>query len=385
MASPETLPFERLLAPISEERPTGAELRQDREHRDAFFQLRDASKEARDAEKRALDYQMLSEEEREFESLPDAPDWRFILNSAIEVIADRSKDLWVTAWLIEALVRKEGFAGLRDGFRLARELCERYWDGIHPRPDEEDGEDITTTVSQLSSLNEILKGPIERVEITPETSSYPAFSSADYRDAMKTKGEITVTLDMFDGAAKEGKPEFFRNLMEDIEAAADEFVQLERVLDEKCGKDADNMPLAPATSNIKKVIGECRDRLRSFAKDILDVQQVQQEDSQERGAEGGELVAVNGQGQGGASAAEIAVRTREDAFRALMKVADFFKRTEPHSPISYKLEEAVRWGRLSLPELMEEIMSDLVSDESARHEMLRRAGIPQNKKQESSD
>jgi len=66
-----------------------------------------------------------------------------------------------------------------------------------------------------------------------------------------------------------------------------------------------------------------------------------------------------------------------------LKVADFFKRTEPHSPVSYKLEEAVRWGRLALPELMEEMIQDLVTDDTTRHEMFRRAGIVQAKSEES--
>ena len=40
---------------------------------------------------------------------------------------------------------------------------------------------------------------------------------------------------------------------------------------------------------------------------------------------------------------------QEDAFRVLTSVADYFRRTEPHSPISFLLERAVRWGRLPLP------------------------------------
>jgi type VI secretion system protein ImpA len=66
------------------------------------------------------------------------------------------------------------------------------------------------------------------------------------------------------------------------------------------------------------------------------------------------------------------VATREDAFRALLQVADFFRRTEPHSPVSYALEQAVRWGRMPLPELF----GELISDEAIRTELFRRIGIP---------
>jgi type VI secretion system protein ImpA len=62
---------------------------------------------------------------------------------------------------------------------------------------------------------------------------------------------------------------------------------------------------------------------------------------------------------------------REDAFKTLMKVAEFFRRTEPHSPVSYALEQAVRWGRMPLPDLIK----DLVSDDTVRREFFRRTGI----------
>src|SRR5262245_35942232 len=48
------------------------------------------------------------------------PDWRLVLRRGVEILAERSKDLEIVASMIEALVRLHGFAGLRDGVRLAR-------------------------------------------------------------------------------------------------------------------------------------------------------------------------------------------------------------------------------------------------------------------------
>lgn len=374
MASPEVLDFQRLLAPISDDHPAGSALRGDPSLSAAFYQIRDASKAARDAERRAFAYSLLSETEREEEPKPDTPDWQIVLEDSADIIAEKSKDLWIAAWMIEALVRQHDFAGLRDGFRLVRELCERYWGDLHPRPDIDEGEDISETLSQMSSLNGILIAPIEQISITPETSSFNALTSADYKDASDPKVETSFTLEMFDSAVREANPEFFKNLAQDIEEAGAQFALLDQLWDEKCGQDADGMSLAPATSDIKKTIAECRDRIRSLAKDILDSGETdggQDQSSDDRS----ESVTRGGPGTGAASIGDAAVRNREDAFRALVKVADFFKRTEPHSPIAYKLEEAVRWGRLTLPELMEELMQDLVSDNTTRQELFRRAGI----------
>ena len=69
---------------------------------------------------------------------------------------------------------------------------------------------------------------------------------------------------------------------------------------------------------------------------------------------------------GGAS-----VRSRQEAFQTLSRVSEYFRLTEPHSPISYALDQIVRWGRMSLPELLAEI----VTDRTAREEIFKRTGI----------
>ena len=63
--------------------------------------------------------------------------------------------------------------------------------------------------------------------------------------------------------------------------------------------------------------------------------------------------------------------TREDALRLLSEVATFFRRTEPHSPLSYTLEEAVRRARMSLFDLLTEV----VPDADQREGMLLRLGV----------
>ena len=52
------------------------------------------------------------------------------------------------------------------------------------------------------------------------------------------------------------------------------------------------------------------------------------------------------------------VLTREQAFIQLKLLADFFARTEPHSPVSFQIERAIRWGHTSLSEMMTELLGD---------------------------
>jgi type VI secretion system protein ImpA len=85
-------------------------------------------------------------------------------------------------------------------------------------------------------------------------------------------------------------------------------------------------------------------------------------------AEGGEAVATGGGGGGGGGGP---LQNREAALRELDRIAEFFRRTEPHSPLAYTLEEAVRRGRMTLAELLTEVLPDA----DVRNQMLWRLGI----------
>ena len=374
MASPVVLDMDRLLAPISDDQPSGPEMRGDPDLSTTFFTVKDARERARSAEARLFQARFAADEESTAEEV-DRPDWGVVCQQATDILADKSKDLWIAAWLIEALARLHGFAGLRDGFRVTRELCERYWDGIHPLPEDET---VEWTVSQLAGLNGedgdgALIPAIDDIAIIPETRSYPALTSLDYKEAQNLMSSAdsqrraeqieqgAPTLDTFDKAVNETQPDVFAKLLEDLSEARQEFDKLAAVLDERCGKDESGFALAPPTSSIANALEETHDRVKHLTRELFGTPA-----DEENGEAGDE-----GAGEGGEGGMVSAVRSREEAFRSLLKVADFFRRTEPHSPVSYALEQAVRWGRMSFPELME----DLVRNDDARREMFRRAGV----------
>jgi type VI secretion system protein ImpA len=376
MASPDILDFETLLAPFPGENPAGVDVRSGGNGGD-YRKLKDARNEAARAERNLL-YKGGTDDQGY--PLPP-PDWRPVLELAPKVLAENAKDLEVVAFLIEALVRQHGFAGLRDGYRLARELVERYWEHLYPHPEE--GEGLRERVRPLANLNGedgggMLIDPIHRVPITAGRSCGP-YSLASLHDAVDVD-RITdpeqrerrlqlagaVTMDMFRKAVTETPPEFYRNLLDDLTQAAAEFEQLGQDLDARCGSDSQG-PVAPPLSAIREALAECRREVENIARPLLG------DATAAPAAQAGEspvvpagtatpLVAADGQTH---------VQNREEAFRALLAVAEFFKRTEPQSPVAYLLEQAVRWGRMSLPDLLKE----LVTDAPTREQIYRLIGV----------
>lgn len=368
MATPEILDFATLLQPLSDSDPAGSEPQANAARRE----VRDARQAASDAEVACRRFAMLGDAEQGGPS-PAPPDWETVHSRALTALSESGKDLWVAAWLIEALAREHGFAGLRDGFRLVRELAERFWDGIHPRPDEDDG--YAHTVAQLTGLNGVeadgtLIAPILAIPLTNGRHERP-LTSLDYLQATDSERRLSsnaVTLSVIEQDAAATSPEWYRTISEDLDQCLEEFAQLTTALDARCVPTAEDVPTAPHTSQIRKTLEECRDRLHSLAQGVLDSAAASGGEASDSAASGG---AAGQAARGEAVPGRIA--TREDAFRTLRQVADYFRRAEPHSPVSYAVEQAVRWGQMTLPELIQE----LIADSNARQELFRRVGISQ--------
>ena len=360
------LEIESLLAPIGDS-GVGEDLRQDTSATSLYYGIKDARSRARAAERAVV---------MQGEQAAEAPDWRPVLETAPVVLATRSKDLEITAYLIEALVREHGFSGLQNGFKLARGLVQAFGKNLYPHPDE-DG--VETQLAPLSGLNGAgsegtLIQPINNVPLTGQTSG-TSFGAAAYRQASdlarlpdeqraRRVADGAVTSEMFQAAIAASNTEELRGIFQEINACLDEHAQLTKVLDELYGGES------PPSSSIKAALEGCRETLLTVARDRV----VVNEESPILEAAGS--VAVNGAApaaRGGVGA----LNNRDDAFKEILRIAQYFRTAEPHSPISYALEQIVRWGRLPLPALMKE----LISDTSSVSQLFKLVGIPAESEQ----
>ena len=52
------------------------------------------------------------------------------------------------------------------------------------------------------------------------------------------------------------------------------------------------------------------------------------------------------------------IQTRKHAIAQLREVADYFRRTEPHSPVAYLAEKAAAWGEQPLHVWLRGVVKD---------------------------
>src|SRR6266700_990872 len=109
---------EDILAPIAGENPSGVDLRYDTK-----LLIYDKIKEARrqDDELAQGDWQT----ERK------TANWPVALKLSQDTIATTSKDLQLAAYLTEAILQMEKFAGLRQGLDIVFRLLVDFWDTVY--------------------------------------------------------------------------------------------------------------------------------------------------------------------------------------------------------------------------------------------------------------
>jgi len=349
MPSEAIIDINSLLEPVSEENPVGNDIREDSSPSSAYYMIKDARNSARAAERNSMFDGGSSEADE---------NWRKILELAPDILKNNAKDLEIASWYTEALIRRYGFPGLKTGFSIIKQMIEKYWDNLYPLPDE-DG--IETRVSSLTGLNGegaegVLIAPIRNANITEDIQPGP-FNYWQYTQALdiqkitdessraEKSNKIGFNIDDIDNVVAGSSEEFYLNLKNDVTTCIADYREISRMLDEHCG----NME-APPTSNIINALESTLGVINHVAKYKLPDESSNEEEFNEDGTvaeSSSEPQSIGGP-----------IKTRTDAFKRLNEISEFFRKTEPHSPISYALEKAVKWGDMSLSELMRELIPD---------------------------
>ncbi|WP_104399837.1 type VI secretion system protein TssA [Vibrio penaeicida] len=359
--------IEQALLPISPELPSGTDPRSDISPQSAYFRLKDLRMVARNEERNAV----ISEEPlSSYVNL-----WSGFLETVPEQLTDQSKDLELVAWLIEAMTRAYGFKGFAEGYSLAAGLIEGFWETLHPMPDE-DG--IETRVTPIIGLNGMEKEgtllfPISSIPLT-EAYTGQSYAYWEYQQAIdlerldedKRRQKIdsgAVDLKSIQDAVAQTSKEFYLQLGSELEQAIAAFDRYSHSMDEACGEVMPSSHIQKKLEAIQSALNHLAgDKLKAEVEPVLEDEPAELEESEtnETSApvQAGQLLAAN-------------LASREHAIEQLQKIAEFFKETEPHSPVSYSIEQVVRWCDMPLPELL----AELISDGEAKNGYFRLVGI----------
>ena len=334
---------EDILVPIPGENPSGADLRYDNK-----LLVIDKLKEARRQDDEL--------DQGEWQSERKAANWPVVLKLAQETLATTSKNLQVAAYLTEALLQTERFAGLRQGLDLVYHLMTDFWDTVYPAIDPDDPETREDRATPLAWINTQLDLPIRSTPINNAGHSF-----LNYKDSRTVGYEDKVTTDkdrkiraamiadgkmapeVFDKAFNETPKAFYAQAEKDLDGCLDVVGKLDAYCDEKLENDSPGFgKVKTALTEVRQAVHQLLDKKREKEPDPVEVAPVEEVPAEVEGqAEEGAPVAVT------ISAALVGEPAdRRQAVGGIVAAASFLRKKEPHSPAPYLLLRGLRWGEL---------------------------------------
>jgi type VI secretion system protein ImpA len=342
-----TLDVDKYLVPCPGDNPAGESLRYEGTY--------DRIQEARKEEPAELPQGIW---ERELKKA----NWEEVKNQCLEVLENRSKDLQIAAWLVEALICLHGHAGFREGLKLLCALAENFWDEAYPAID--DGE-LVGRVAPIIWLNEKVSFKLKFIPITmPKSMDSQPYSFADWESAnlleklavkesdaiARAESEGRATRAKFLGSVMFTSGQFYITQAREIEESLDLLSELNGLLDAKCAKDAPSLNMLK--ENLENVLGLVNTFLKE--KQI----ELPAEAAAAEAKEGGGDQPEDADTERGDHLSTLSIKSRAEAYRMLAAAADYLLIHEPHSPTPHLVRRAVSWGRMSLTELLRELIQD---------------------------
>lgn len=364
LQKPPVVDLDALLQPISEENPAGENLR--------YSGLYDQITEARRADDTL--------NQGDWQTEIKVSDFRRVIELGIPALIGQSKDLQVAAWVSEALVKEHGFAGLRDSLMLLSGLQDKFWDTLHPEIDEGDMEGRANAISfvDMQASFAVLGVPFtggdgysyidwedsKTFDIPDNLETLDTADQERYRELRaQAENERRTTADLWRkaiAATRRRQCEEMNFAVEECWAAVKE---LDRVNEERYDRNQ-----MPGLSNLKRSLEKVHTQITK----VLEVKRLEEPDEAE--TEAGMEVSADGSvvaAAGGAAVSSGAIQNRKDALKRLGEIADFFAKTEPHSPVSYLVGRAVKWGNMPL----ESWLQDVIKDETVLYQLRQTLGF----------
>jgi type VI secretion system protein ImpA len=216
-------------------------------------------------------YEKIKEARREDDDVPQGDwargrklaDWALTVKLITDTLATKTKDLQLTAWLAEAMVRREGILGLREVLDLDRAYLENFWDSLYPELEDGDAE---FRAGKLQWVGDKLEQAVKQVPLTRSglhwnqyresrvVGSEEAAADSDVKQRARREAiaEGKIPLEQFDKEFDATPKSFYVNLEAAFDATLESLALLGETCDAKFGK------VSPGFGTLRTVLEEVR-------------------------------------------------------------------------------------------------------------------------------
>jgi type VI secretion system protein ImpA len=329
---------EELLKPISEEFPCGEDL-------------------SNDASLQELETMARGKEETQF-SAAEPPDWKQLRVRCLELFG-QSKDLRIAMTLAVASIELDGLPGLRDSLTLVKGLLETYWTTFYPQLDPADDNDPLQRMNIVASLATPIGTFGDPLRILERLRAIPLCNSIqlgrfNLTDIFRAESGLAagsekpaVATARIDAAFQDSNPE---ELAKTYQVLGD-CITLVQAIDESVTRavGAGNAPdLTPLAADLSAM----RSRVAPYIKESAALAVGTDVASAAAGQEAVGQVASSSDGE---------IRSRKDVLLLLQKIALYYDRVEPSSPVPLILKRAARLVEMDFMQILEDLSPDAIA------------------------
>jgi type VI secretion system protein ImpA len=270
-------------------------------------------------------------------------DWRAINDAALDALG-ASRDFRLLAHVAAAKLRLEGLQPLVDSLGIASRWLENYFDDVHPRIDDDAvrrKNALNYFADRMAVVDALRRVPlVSNRQLGSFSLRHVAIAAGQQAPGEEEAGSVPTEA-LINGAFAAAPPEDLVQLVASLDGGLSALKAIGSAMVAKQGVQA-----APDTGPLSEVLLRMRDIV---AKHVPPP-------------------AIEADGPGAAEGATPAggvpgqIRSREDAMRSLDAVIEFFRRSEPSSPVPMFVERAKRLISRNFLEVLAELAPDSLAE-----------------------
>lgn len=312
--------LEDLLAPVSEESPTGPDFSYEvsRQEIEQFF-------------------------ERAGEEDGDAVDWRGAIQ---KILAEnkQTKDVWLAIYLMRAGANLGELDTVVTGGQMLAGLLERYWETVHPSVEEYGFMGRRGPCESLTRIGEFLR-PLRRIKVV----EHPRLGSFTLEDVERfaREGDSAEGFGMFKAASEEVSKDDLSAKVDALDHLREAVRRVDAALMEHAGDEGG--------TNFQPTY-EAIEAMRAAIVPLAGLAPAEGEESAAAESGGSAASADGGPRVAGK------VDSRDDVVRAIDAIADYYSRREPGSPIPVALRRVRNWVNMDFMAVLADIAPNSVPE-----------------------
>jgi type VI secretion system protein ImpA len=272
------------------------------------------------------------------------PDWTEIRGRSLDALKG-SRDLRLLAHLGTALLRTDGLPAFVETLDVASQWLERYWSHVYPLLDADDAIFRRNALNCFADPVAVVDGLRRAAIVSSRQHGRFSLRDLDLAAGLLTPGQAEEKPD-----AAQITAAFGATPIDDLRALSQAVVRgltaldgIDAIMRREAGVEA-APSFEPLSTQFKKMDAALRAQLArhpdgSPAESAADAEPAS-------GGGGGAVMAVG------------AIKSRQDAIRALDAAAEFFRRNEPSSPIPMFLDRAKRLVSKDFLEVLADVAPD---------------------------